>query len=374
MIKNIEKMENMDDALNCEINENSIDIAFSKLQKFLDKTPMIKGLNFSSNDDILGDNNDDSKQIQSVFLKLENLSVINSFKIRSSMYICLHIKENKSLFEYVSKHGIISPSSGNFGQGLAYCMNYLDFQCDLFILVPENSPKYKRERIKSFYKNAKILVTNQGNWMNIVLSRKIDQNQMDLFENPDDKEIKKGIHPLYICPSSSDIGKLGCSPMVLEVFNENKNIDCFIVPWGGGGFSIATALTCKYKNKNVKVFTCEVEDSDSYKNSFENGKPVIIEYKKSFIDGIGSSTVLEKNFKSAYELGIKSLICSVEDVRNSLNILFDKNKIIAEGAGAASYAAYLKYKDTELKEFKNIVCVVTGGNIQKEVFLEILSS
>lgn len=126
-------------------------------------------------------------------------------------------------------------------------------------------------------------------------------------------------------------------------------------------------------NNNVKIYACESESANPLQTSLQQNKPSEINITSSFIDGIGAPWVIEKNFIHSQKVIEKSLTCSVKEIAYSVKYLIENKKIVAEGAGACSVAAYFKYKDTELKNFKNIMCIISGGNIDSSKLIKILS-
>ena len=110
------------------------------------------------------------------------------------------------------------------------------------------------------------------------------------------------------------------------------------------------------------------ETAASLHASFQNDQPMEFEYKSSFIDGMGSPRVFPQMWKMAKKLLKGSLVVTLKDTANAIKLIAEKNKIIAEGAGAATVAAALNYD----LDAKNIVCIISGGNIDTSKVIQAL--
>ena len=146
------------------------------------------------------------------------------------------------------------------------------------------------------------------------------------------------------------------------------DVDSVIVPYGGGGFSCGIASALRHLKPDCKVFASEVETAAPLAAAFSQGKPTFCEYKATFVDGIGGKSVLEEMWPMVNNLISDSLVVSLKNIADAVKLLAEKNHVIAEGAGASSVAAALAGKAGK----GNIVCVVSGGNIDTHKFVSIL--
>jgi threonine dehydratase len=156
----------------------------------------------------------------------------------------------------------------------------------------------------------------------------------------------------------------------LEIVEDAPDCDAIIVPYGGGGLSCGIASAAREVSPRIRVFAAEADTAAPLAAAFAAGAPVRVERRPSFVDGIGSSTVMEEMWPLASGLLAGSLTVSLEEIADAIRRLAASARVVAEGAGAAPVAAALGAKAPEGR----IVCVVSGGVIDASVFAEILSA
>ncbi|HEY4492619.1 MAG TPA: pyridoxal-phosphate dependent enzyme, partial [Acidobacteriota bacterium] len=154
----------------------------------------------------------------------------------------------------------------------------------------------------------------------------------------------------------------------LEILEDLPDVTSILVPYGGGGLSCGITSAVKALKPWIKVFACEVETAAPFAASLAAGMPQEIDYRASFVDGIGGKSVLPEMWPLASRLLEDSLVVSLADVAASIRNLAERNHIIAEGAGAVSVAAAAAGKAGAGK----IVCIVSGGNIDPNKLAKIL--
>src|SRR4029079_7115112 len=172
-----------------------------------------------------------------------------------------------------------------------------------------------------------------------------------------------GIEGLFVHPVSEPAVMAGNGTIGLEILADVPVCATILVPYGGGGLSCGIATAVRALKPDTKIFACEVETSAAFAAALEAGEPVRIDYEASFVDGIGSSRVLDEMWPLAESLLDGSLVMSLADVAEAVRTLAERNRVIAEGAGASTVAAALTGKDDGLGK---VVCVVSGGNIDFE--------
>jgi threonine dehydratase len=145
----------------------------------------------------------------------------------------------------------------------------------------------------------------------------------------------------------------------LEILEDLPDVDTVVVPYGGGGLSCGIASAIRALKPDVKIYACEVETAPALATAFAKGEPTKVEYKPSFVDGIGSAKVLDEMWPLASQLLAGSLVMSLGEIAEAIRLLGERNRVIAEGAGASSVAAALAGKAGT----GNVVCVISGGNI-----------
>src|SRR5438067_8978156 len=154
----------------------------------------------------------------------------------------------------------------------------------------------------------------------------------------------------------------------LEILEDLPDVDTVIVPYGGGGLSCGIASAIRALKPNVKVYACEVETAAPLAASFAAGEQVQVAYTPTFVDGIGAPTLFPEMWQLARQLLDGSLVVTLAEVAAAIRLLAERNRVIAEGAGAAPVAAALAGKAGG----GNVVCVVSGGNIDSGKLAKIL--
>jgi threonine dehydratase len=176
-----------------------------------------------------------------------------------------------------------------------------------------------------------------------------------------------GLDQLFIHPVSDPAVIAGNGTIGLEILEDLPDVDTVLVPYGGGGLSSGIATAVKALRPQVKVFACEVETSAAFDAALKASRVTKIDYIPSFVDGIGSGGVLEEMWPIASKLLDGSIVMSLADVAKAIRILAERNRVIAEGAGATPVAAALSGRAGGGR----IVCVVSGGNIDFDKLVRI---
>jgi threonine dehydratase len=135
-----------------------------------------------------------------------------------------------------------------------------------------------------------------------------------------------------------------------------------LVPWGGGGLCCGIASAVRALRPSAQVFACEVETAAPLSASLAAGRPVTIDYTPSFVDGIGARGLLPEMWPLATALLAGSFVVSLSEVTAAVRLLVERARVVAEGAGAVPVAAALAGRAGTGK----VVCVVSGGNIDRE--------
>jgi threonine dehydratase len=148
------------------------------------------------------------------------------------------------------------------------------------------------------------------------------------------------------------------------------DVDAVLVPYGGGGLSCGIAAAIRSSRPDIPVYGCEVETAAPLRAAFEAGHPVDSPRTPTFVDGIGAPTVLPEMWPAARRLLAGSVVVTLAEVEAAIRLLAERAAVIAEGAGATSVAAGLK----RLGGHGRVVCVVSGGNIDRAVLARILGA
>lgn len=277
-----------------------------------------------------------------IYLKLENLQSIGSFKLRGAGN-AIQLADPDQL-----SRGVITASAGNMAQAVAWNAQRLGIACT--VVVPDHAPEAKLNAVRRF--GANIIPVPFAEWWKVLEAHRYD-----------------GLDGFFIHPVCDRNVIAGNGTIGLEVMEDLPDVDVVLVPYGGGGLSSGIASAIKGLRPVAKVFACEVETAAPLAASLAEGKPVEIEYTPSFVDGIGGKNVLPEMWPMVRQLLNGSIVVTLNQVAASIRLLAERNHIIAEGAGAAPVAAALTGKAGTRK----VVCVVSGGNISSPLLAKILT-
>jgi threonine dehydratase len=277
-----------------------------------------------------------------IYLKLENLQPIGSFKMRGA---CNAMSmANKSFLE----EGVYTASAGNMAQGVAWNAKMMNIPCT--VIVPDHAPQTKLDAITRL--GAKFIKIPFNDWWQVIVTRKFE-----------------GMKGLFIHPVADPNVIAGNGTVGLEILDDLPDVDAVIVPYGGGGLISGIATAIKTIKPQVKIFASEVETAAPLAPSLAAGQPVKVEYTASFVDGMGSSGLLAEMWPLVSRLVNSSIVLSLKQIADAIKFLIERSRVIAEGAGGSSVAAALTGKAGNGK----IVCVISGGNIDAEKLIKILS-
>jgi threonine dehydratase len=179
----------------------------------------------------------------------------------------------------------------------------------------------------------------------------------------------EGVKGRFFHPVEDDPVMAGNGTIALEILEDLPQVEAVVVPWGGGGLASGIASGLRQLQPQVEIHAAEVETAAPLTPSLDAGEVRRVERKASFVDGIGSTTLLPKMWPLARNLLTDAHTASVAEVAAAVRLLVERARVVAEGAGASSVAVALSGKVTASK----IVCIVSGGNIDTEVLRKILS-
>lgn len=275
-----------------------------------------------------------------IWLKLENLQPVGAFKIRSVGNIL------KSTDPEKLQGGVYTASSGNSGYALAWLARRLGVAATIF--MPETAPRGKCALIRRM--GARVRVVSYSDWWDIICNHEAAG--------------QSGRYVDAVCDPAAIAGN---ATIGLEILQDLPGVDTIVVPFGGGGVSGGIASAVRILKPDTHVFAAECETSTALKSAFEAGQIVNVEHQPSFISGIGSTSVLPEMWPVLQQLLDGSIVASLEAVAEAIRILFESNRVVAEAAGATALAAALP-----LTANGPVVCVITGGNIDRDHMITIL--
>ncbi len=277
-----------------------------------------------------------------IYLKLENIQPTGSFKVRgASNAIALAGPDARS-------QGVYTVSAGNMAQALAWQAQERGVPCT--VIVPDNAPATKLDAIRRF--GAKIIQVSFDEVWKVVVNHRYEPLEGSIF-----------IHPFADSRMIAGNGTIG-----LEILQDLPRVDSVIVPFGGGGLSVGIASAIRALNDQVGVYACEPETAAPLAASFAAGSAQEIHRVPSFVDGAGGKSVLPEMWELARNLIRGSIVVSLQEISSAVKLLVERNRVVAEGAGAASVAAALTGKAGR----GVTVCIVSGGNIDLSKLVAIL--
>lgn len=277
-----------------------------------------------------------------IHLKLENLQPIGSFKIRGAGNAMLLAGADRL------RHGVYTASAGNMAQGVAWVARQMGVPSRF--IVPEHAPRAKLSAIERL--GGVAIKVPFDEWWRVIQEH----------EYP-------GMEGVFVHPVSDPAVVAGNGTIGIEIFEDLHDVDTVLVPYGGGGLSSGIASALKALKPSVKVYGCEVETAAPLAASLAAGSPRTVPYTPSFVDGIGGKSVLEEMWPMVRSLLDGSVVVSLDQVTDAVRQLVERNRVIAEGAGAVPLASALSGRVVGEK----IVCVVSGGNIDSQKLVEILA-
>ena len=270
-----------------------------------------------------------------LYLKPENLQITGSFKVRGSAYkIAMLTDEEK-------KKGVIACSAGNHAQGVALAATKNGIKS--LICLPDSAPISKVEATKGY-----------GADVCLVEGCYDDAYQKAL-------ELRDSEGYTFVHPFDDENVIAGQGTIALEILNDLDNIDAIVVPIGGGGLISGIAYTVKQIRPSVKVYGVQAAGAPSMYNSVKDGEIECLSSVSTIADGIAVKKPGENTFRYVSEYVDEVALVSDDEVSSAILALIEKQKMIAEGAGATAVAAIM-FDKFNLKG-KRVVAVVSGGNI-----------
>lgn len=275
-----------------------------------------------------------------IYLKLENLQPICSFKIRGASNAIA--KTEKA---HLAK-GLLTASAGNMAQGVAFCARRLGIPAT--VIAPDTAPETKLRAIERL--GGRVIKAPFDQWWRAFETRSfpgVDATFVHAFDDPN------------VMAGNGTIG--------LELIEDLADVDVVVVPWGGGGLACGIASVVKALRPSARVYAAEAAAASPLAASLKAGKPQVVDYTPSFVDGIGSKTVFPRMFSEAEQLLDGSIVSTLDEIAAALKLVAERNRVIIEGAAACAVAAALKAGPGK------IVAIVSGGNIDLSKFTELLA-
>ena len=277
----------------------------------------------------------------SVYLKLETLQPVNSFKIRGAGNAILAASDEELA------RGVVTASAGNMAQGVAYAARLRGVPAT--IVVPDGAPATKLAAVERL--GGTLVSLPYDEWWSVLVEGRFDDAP-----------------GLFIHPVDDDAVMAGNGTIGLELLEELPDLDAVVVPFGGGGLLVGIASALKAQRPEVRVVSVEPETGAVAAARLAAAGPIEIDYVRSFVDGAGSRSLIPRVWSQAEELIDDAVGVPLEAAAAAVRLIAERMRVISEGAGALALAASLAGDAGSGK----IVCIVSGGNIDASVLGRIL--
>ena len=284
-----------------------------------------------------------------LWLKPESLQPIGSFKLRGAY------NKIASLTEQERQHGVISYSSGNHAQGVAYAARALGVKS--VIVMPRNAPKIKVESTAAL--GAEIVTVGPASSERLKKAEELAREHGYAIVPPYNDE--------HIIAGQGTVG--------IEILKDRPDVDLVLVPTGGGGLISGISAAIKLSNSKAKIVGIEPELANDAQQSFRKGEIVELPAERvssTLADGLRTQSVGPINFEHIRHFVDDMITVTEDEIRTAMRRIIANARIVAEPSGAVTFAAWL-FHASELPESKQTVVVVSGGNVEPQLLAQVLS-
>lgn len=314
------------------MNLDNIRIAKENIKDVVVKTPLLHSNFFSKQ----SNNN--------VYMKCENLQLTGAYKLRGAL------NKMMSLSDEEKKKGVVCSSAGNHAQGVAYAANLMGIKAT--IVMPTTTPYLKVKSTKDLGGN-------------VILHGSVYDDAYSYAKKLEEEKGYTFLHPF------NDVNVIyGQGTIALEILEDLKNVDVIVCPIGGGGLISGVALAAKGINSNIKIIGVQAAGANAMETSFHLGKLTPLTSVNTIADGIAVKSPGDITFSIIKEYVDEIITVTDDEIVDAFLALSEKHKLIAEASGAASLAALSKLNF----EGKNIVSIISGGNIDMLTITSLINS
>jgi len=281
-----------------------------------------------------------------IHFKLENLQRTGSFKERGAANkLALLTAEERA-------RGVVASSAGNHAQGVAYNARRLGIAST--IVMPETTPLIKVQATRKY--GAQVVLHGVS----------FD----DAYARARELEAQHGY--VFIHAFDDDASIAGQGTAALEILEQVPDVDVLVGSIGGGGWLGGMAVAIKSLNPSVRVVGVESSLIPKMRAALDGGKPVSMPFAPTLADGIAVKRAGERTLAIFQKYVDEIVSVDDEEVANAILLLIEREKTVAEGAGAAPAAALLQKKIAGLTRRTNVVCAISGGNIDVNLIARII--
>lgn len=279
-----------------------------------------------------------------IYLKLESLQPIGSFKIRGAWNVVRQVPASSLA------NGLWTVSAGNAAQGVALAARHAGVPCR--VLVMDTAPDTKLRAIER-------------------LGATIERAPYDECWAAVENHASARMTGYFVHPFDDDRFIAGNATVALEIMEDLPEVDAVVASLGGGGLLAGIGAAFRALRPGTKIFAAEPETASPMATSLARGVPSYFEgWTPSFVDGAGGKSVLPTMWPLLSDVLTGSLVVSLEDVRQAMRVIADRVHVVAEGAAACAVAAALSGRVPG----RRIVAVVSGGNIDLTRFSSLVGA
>ena len=283
-----------------------------------------------------------------LWLKAESLQPIGSFKLRGAY------NKIASFSNEERERGVISYSSGNHAQGVAYAARALGVRA--VIVMPRNAPKIKMDSTAAL--GAEIVTVGPASAERLQKAEELARQ-----------------HGYMIVPPYNDEQIIaGQGTVGIEILEDCPDVDLVLVPVGGGGLVSGVSAAVKLSGSKAKVIGVEPELANDAQQSFRKGEIVELPAERvssTLADGLRTQSIGRLNFEHMRQFVDDIISVTEDEIRIAMRRIIVNGRIVAEPSGAVTFAAWLFHGD-ELPESKQAVAVVSGGNVEPQLLAQVL--
>lgn len=277
-----------------------------------------------------------------IYLKLETLQPIGAFKLRPAVNAIL-TRDASAL-----RQGVAIASSGNMAYGMAWAARAAGIPMAAYMVA--DAPQAKIDGVRRL--GGEVRFVNAETWWDYIT------------------EVQQPAHAeLMINPVTDPAVLAGNGTIGLEIFEDLPSVDCIFTPFGGGSLTTGVSTAIKALRPQTRVYAVEGEHATPVTAALAAGRIVPVDTRNSFVKSIGGPSVVPGLWPLARQVIDGACVVRLDQVTEAMRMLYAHTKVVAEGAGAASLAAAL----VDPRATGNVVCVISGGNIDMGMYADILN-
>jgi len=312
----------------------SIHDARARVGKHLHRTPMLSSRTLGERAGVR------------LHLKCESFQKTGSFKPRGALNIVLRLPAERRA------GGLVTVSAGNHAQAVAWAAASIGVPCT--VVMPADAPRSKMDAVRGYG----AVVIEHG-------------DRATLFDRLHAEQERTGA--TFVHPFDDPIGLAGAGTLGLEILDDRADVECVVVPIGGGGLMAGVTSAVKATAPRCRVVGVELAAGPGMSSAIAAGKPVPMTPPRTIADGLGAPFVGSRALEIAREALDEIVAVTDEEIHEAMRALLTRAKIYVEGAGAAATAALLAGK-VRVRPGATVVAIVSGGNVDPERLLALFAS